>query len=387
MDVILELMTGRILEATLANPFNPEDNEVDVFVEGYKEQQKFLFPEISCILMKSYQNWMSLFQKDTFQEEVKTLIGKTYKVNVSEVKSYPSGFFGLSVQEDTPYRLIFFTTFGAKTRCQTRAVGEILRDEGMISSDSIQKVLEEQNRIKKQLVGEIIAEASNLPQDYIENTLERAKKSIRKLALRVGEILIDAVLVTQVQVKLALTNQEDNKKKKIGKLLVESGFITEDQLLVALAKKFRLQMVDLENMVPNMKALEALPPDVIHRLQVFPTLDKGDRLIVATSQPTDYNIYEHLRFYTGRTIEMVVATSKQISEAIEKYFPKAGTAVDALIGELSVEKEVEDKTTMPKSAKPIHRLLISSTKSLWMPISKALPTFISSPGSASSPFR
>ncbi|MDO9586194.1 MAG: hypothetical protein Q7I93_06925, partial [Syntrophales bacterium] len=78
--------------------------------------------------------------------------------------------------------------------------------------------------------------------------------------------------------------------------------------------------VDLTSIVPDKIALDALSPDVVRRLQVIPVADKKDRLVIATSQPTDYSIYEHLRFYTGRKIEMVVASSKQIAEAIEKYW-------------------------------------------------------------------
>ena len=49
MDIILELMNGRRFEATLAKPFRPEDNDVDVLIEHTREMQKFLFPEICCI--------------------------------------------------------------------------------------------------------------------------------------------------------------------------------------------------------------------------------------------------------------------------------------------------------------------------------------------------
>ena len=344
MDIILELMNGRRFEATLAKPFRPEDNDVDVLIEHTREMQKFLFPEICCILMKSHQNWMFLFQNDTLQEEVTTFTGKTYHVHVSETQPYAPNFFGLTVKEDTPHRLVFFTASGVKIRCQTRGIGEILQAKGVISPDSIQKALEEQKNLKKRLVGEIIADNVNLPQDDIENILAEAKKSGKiPLRVRVGEILIAAGLVTQEQIDTALQDQDGDRKKKIGELLVERGFITEDQLLVALAAKFRLQMVDVATIVPNMKALESLSPDIVHRLQVLPIVDKGDRLVIATSQPTDYSLYEHLRFYTGRRIEMVVATSRQISEAIEKYFPKAESYVEDLIGELSLDQEVDDE--------------------------------------------
>lgn len=61
MDIILELMNGQVLKATLVNPFKPEDNEVDVLIGNTGEKQKFLFPEICCLQMKSYQGWMFLF--------------------------------------------------------------------------------------------------------------------------------------------------------------------------------------------------------------------------------------------------------------------------------------------------------------------------------------
>lgn len=345
MDIILELMNRQIFEATLAIPFKPEENEVDVLIGGTGEKQKFLFPEICCLHMKSYQSWMFLFQKDTLQEEVTTFAGKTYHVHVSETQPYPTGFFGLLVREDTPYRLIFFTSLGVQTRCQTRRVGEILQAKGIISTDSIQKVLEEQKNLKKRLVGEIIADNANMSQDDIEHTLAVTKKS-RKMPprARVGEILIAAGLITQEQVNAALQEQEGNKNKKIGQLLIEHGFVTEDQLLVALAAKFRLKIVDLASIVPNMKALEALSPDIVHRLEVLPVVDKGDRLVIATSQPTDYSLYEHLQFYTGRRIEMVVATSRQIAEAIDRYYPKAESLVDNLIDDLSLDQEVEEES-------------------------------------------
>jgi len=100
-----------------------------------------------------------------------------------------------------------------------------------------------------------------MPQDDIENALTDAKISGKiPPRARVGEILIAAGLVTQEQVNAALQNQDESKKKRIGQLLIEHGFVTEDQLLVALAAKFRLQIVDLSSIVPNMKAIEALSP-------------------------------------------------------------------------------------------------------------------------------
>jgi type II secretory ATPase GspE/PulE/Tfp pilus assembly ATPase PilB-like protein len=389
MDVILELMSGQRLEATLNKPFRPEDEEVDVLIERTREKQKFLLQEICCILIKSPQDWMFLFQKKTVEEEVTTLVGKAYRVHVAEPQPYQTGFFGLLVQEVAQYRLAFFTTRGVKQRCQKLAVGEILQSEGIVSSDSIRQVLKKQEHLKKQLFGEIIADNENLPQDDIETTFEEAKKTGGiPLRVRIGEILIGAGLVTQEQVNKALEHQDGNKKKRIGELLIENGLITENQLLIALARKFRLQMVDLSTMVPNMKAMESLSPEIVHRFQVLPVLDKGDRLVVATSQPTDYTLYEHLRFYTGRRIEMVVATANQISEAIEKYFPKIESSyVEDLIGELSLDHEVQEETDEDKLSESDSQIVNLVNKILMDGYSKGASDIHFEPGFREQPFQ
>ena len=388
MDIILELMSGRRIEATLAKPFRPEDDEIDVLIEGTKETQKFLFQELCSVLIKSHKNWMYLFQKDTVEEKVITFVGKTYHVHVSERQPYQTGFFGLLVEEVTIYRLIFFTAHGVKNRCQTRAVGEILQAEGIISPDSIKEALKKQENLKKRLVGEIIADHTNLHRDEIESTFEEAKKAAEiPFRVRIGEILIAAGLVTQKQVNEALEHQDGNKKKRIGELLIENGSITEDQLLIALAKKFRLQMVDLPSMVPNMKALETLSPDVVHRLQVLPVVDKGDRLVIATSQPTDYSIHEHLRFYTGRRIEMVVATAKHISDAIEKYYPKAESFVEDLIGELSLDQEVEEENEDDRPSESDSQIVNLVNKILMDGYSKGASDIHFEPGLREQPFQ
>lgn len=343
MDIILDLLDGRSLEAKLARPFNPADGEVDVFVEGFKGVQKFLFPEICCVLMKPDQKGMTDTDHGLLQEEVTTRVGKKYQVQISEAQSYPNGFFGLSVEQDMPYRLIFFTSCCLKTRCQKRVVGEILQSKGAITHDSIQNGLEKLQVLKKRKLGSIIRDNVGLPEDAVEEALKEAELSPKKYrGARVGEILISYGLVTKEQVEEALTIKKMNEKKKIGELLIELGYISEENLLAALATKFRVQIVDLIDLVPNMKAIASLPYDVVRRLKVFPVADKGDRLCVATSEPTEYDIEKHLQFYTGRKIEMVIATSKQIAAAIDKYYPETGFVMGDFIGNLTVDLEFED---------------------------------------------
>jgi type II secretory ATPase GspE/PulE/Tfp pilus assembly ATPase PilB-like protein len=342
VDIILDLLDRRKLDAQLMGRFDPDDGEINVLVKGFSETQKFLFPEICAIAMK--YDGQPLFETpgDLVQEEVTTYSDIIYHVYVPEDQSYQTGFFGLTVQQDIPYRMLYFTRAGVKNRCQKRVVGEILQASGLITADSMQIALNEQQLLKQQPIGVIISDTSDLPRSVVEETIRDAMKSKKvPRGSRIGEILVAYGLITQEQVEEALAIKKKNAKKKIGELLIELGYISEENLLAALATKFRIRIVDLPNLVPNMKALEALSYDIVHRLNIFPVADKGDRLSVATSQPTEYEIEEHLRFYTGRKIEMVIATSAQISAAIEKYYPSTTFSIGTLSEDLSVDQEVD----------------------------------------------
>jgi len=342
MDSILDLLDGRSLKGKLIRPLNPADGEIDVVVPGFNGVQKFLFPEICCVLMPNDENGMFHSDNSLLHEEITTYSGKTYHVLVHEEQPHPTGFFGLLVAEDTSCRLIFFTSFGVKTRCQQRVVGEILQAKGLISPDAMQHALNKQQMLKKRRLGAIIRDNVALPKQTIEEALKEAEKSPRiPRGARIGEILVSYGLVTQEQIEEALSIKQKNEKKKIGELLIELGYISEENLLAALATKFRVKIVDLTNLAPNMKAIAALPGDIIRRLNVFPVADRGDRLQVATSEPTEYRIEKHLQLYTGRKIEMVISTSKQIAAAIARYYPETGV-MGEFVSNLYMDLEVEN---------------------------------------------
>jgi type IV pilus assembly protein PilB len=112
--------------------------------------------------------------------------------------------------------------------------------------------------------------------------------------------------------------------KKIDRipLFIESGFISEDQLLSALSTKFRMRFVSLENITPRRKAIDALPGYLIRKLHIFPIDYTDDRLVVATSNPTDSSISNVIRFSSNQKLELVVATSKDIAAATKRYIPE-----------------------------------------------------------------
>ena len=346
-DVILELMDGRREEADLARPFQPAENEIRVKLARNGNTQTFHLSKVCCVMMMPKAHSKTFPSHEQTLEEVITVTGNRYPVAIIKDQQLTSGFYGLSRDLTLPYKLIFFTTHGVKLRQEKRPIGEILEEKGLVTHFSIDKALNEQKILREKRLGDIISEQQDLPHQAIENAIEKANRDGKvSTQMKVGDILIEAGLVTKEQLDKALSMQGSDKKKRIGRLLIDEGVINEAQLLMALAVKFRLPFVDLETVVPTKKALACLPIDVVYGLLVLPLEDDGKRVVVATSEPTDYSIPDSLRFYIKRRIELVVATSVQISRAILKYYPKEEYKLEDFIDGLSedqliIEEEAE----------------------------------------------
>jgi type II secretory ATPase GspE/PulE/Tfp pilus assembly ATPase PilB-like protein len=124
--------------------------------------------------------------------------------------------------------------------------------------------------------------------------------------------------------------------------------VSEDQILSALSTKFGMGFVSLEDITPHQKALCALPGGLIRKLHIFPIKYTDDRLVVATSNPTDSSISNLIRFSTNQKLELVVATSNDIAAAIKRHIPAQEDIMKLISGDndesavVTEEEEPED---------------------------------------------
>jgi len=368
-DILLNFTDNRQKAGILRSPFHPDDETIHVSFSS-NGGQRVPLAGLCSIQMLNKPDSIESSQEMSFLEEVETTAGIQYYVKVLENQTHKSGFYGISTEKDAPYKYIFFPFSGLRARRQNRPLGEILEQKGFITRKDIEIMLREQERLKHRRVGEIIADQNHIQQNRIDQAIEKAKKNSKQNQnLRIGDILVSEGLITQKQLLDALEIQKSDKKKKIGTLLIEKGLVSEDQILSALATKFRLRFIDLEPVEPTDETLESLPKAMVTRLQIFPIDVDTNRIVVATANPTDISIIDTLHFYAHRRVELVVATSAQISKAIETYYLKSDDQVEDIIGEMaedevsSVEDEVDDgdlHETDSKIIKLVNKILIDA---------------------------
>ncbi len=152
---------------------------------------------------------------------------------------------------------------------------------------------------------------------------------------RIGDILIDSGLIDHEQLKVALVEQKISGKK-LGQVVVDLGFISEQEAQRVIGDIFGIKYVDLSRMVPDHEALRLLPEDTARKTPALPLSLEGNTLQIALTEPDNILLLDRLKRLIGNPdIKLVpVATSRQdLLNAIDRFYGFA-LDLDSVIDEL-----------------------------------------------------
>jgi type IV pilus assembly protein PilB len=158
------------------------------------------------------------------------------------------------------------------------------------------------------------------------------------MATKIGEMLLKGNIITPEQLRNALDTQKKTKER-IGSVLVKSGFIKEPELLAFLGRQFNVPVVDLSKYEINAEVVRLLPEEMVQKHLALPINRVGAKLIVAVADPSNMAIIDAIGFKTGYAVELVLASEKDITSAINKFFDQSMDFKD-IISELDEDLEV-----------------------------------------------
>ena len=168
---------------------------------------------------------------------------------------------------------------------------------------------------------------------------------------KLGEVLLDANLITKEQLESALEEKE-RSGKLIGSILVEMNFLAAKDLLQALEIMFRVPSIDLDMIELQTDILKILPAKIAHKYLVIPIAKDEKRLTLAMVNPNDTIVKQDLRAITNLKIRPVVAPEFFIRNALEKYYPMKKEDLSLLS-----LPSIEEKTAIILDRKPITKSL------------------------------
>ena len=141
------------------------------------------------------------------------------------------------------------------------------------------------------------------------------------MRIRIGDLLVKAGVITELQLKAALAEQQQ-WGGKLGDILVRMDFLTEEVLVRALSKQTGIPRADLSG-EPDKRALALVPADTAEEFCLVPLAlkDQGRALLVAMSDPLNISATDHLVSLTGgKKIEPQLAGASAIRHFISRWY-------------------------------------------------------------------
>ena len=123
---------------------------------------------------------------------------------------------------------------------------------------------------------------------------------------------------------------------KVHDEIIKLGYAPPEKVMAVLGKAYRLAVMDLTGMTVPQEVIELLPESVARENTIFPLEEMGSVLRLATSDPTDMELQEKLRFILNRDVEMSLAPRQQIVEAINRHYGLTdGESADSMLQEFT----------------------------------------------------
>ncbi len=162
------------------------------------------------------------------------------------------------------------------------------------------------------------------------DTKELSKKKI-------GEILVELGYVNQDNLFTALI---EAKKTHIplGTILVQRKFVTLDNLKKALSLQQGYDFVDEEKLKINANVIKMLPEDFIKLNKVIPISFEDNTLTIGMINPNDKKVINDIVYLTGIRPRIMLITHYEFNKCVDTYFSQSKRETDQII------KKMEDET-------------------------------------------
>ena len=185
--------------------------------------------------------------------------------------------------------------------------------------------------------------------------------SAEKKPMRLGDLLIDKGFITQDQLRIALIEQK-RQNEPLGKMLVQLGFIAEAVMRDVLGDQLGQESVDLSKAVPDREAIKLIPKMHAERYHLLPIDYDQERKVLTVAMADTFNVValDQTAALLGSEIEIhpILSGESEIETAIDQFYGYE-LSVEGILHELETG-EIDYKSLQSGSdeySQPLVRLV------------------------------
>ena len=156
---------------------------------------------------------------------------------------------------------------------------------------------------------------------------------------RLGELLCEKSYLDDVALERALLQQK-TANKKLGQVLLDSGYISRKQLNETLAHQAGIATADLDDISILPDVISLVPAELVSKYSILPMERRNGQLALAMTDPFETQAIEEVRIVTGCSIRRRYGNPAEMERAILKYY---GSNVARMLENLA-----PDETQLPE---------------------------------------
>lgn len=162
-----------------------------------------------------------------------------------------------------------------------------------------------------------------------------------------GQTLVEKGVISQKQLDEAIHKQQTTMgHRKLGEILVRLGYLSKSHITEGLAEQLGIPIVHLSDREIPERIRNLVEPSIATLYRIIPIGESGDRLIIATADPTNFTALENVERLLERPVEPQLAPVEEIAEALGKYYGLNEHTVESMLSTVSSASTMSTLSTM-----------------------------------------
>lgn len=160
--------------------------------------------------------------------------------------------------------------------------------------------------------------------------------------IRLGDLLVENGMITQQQLDTALAEQKKTGQR-LGRSLVDLGYIDDRALLDFLSRQLQLPFIDLRHYPLQPELVRRLPETLSRRFRAIVLEDKDGSYLVGQADPTDLFAQDEIARILQRPIRVAVVREADLLAAFDTMFRRTDeiSSIAEQLGEELAESDID----------------------------------------------
>jgi MSHA biogenesis protein MshE len=141
----------------------------------------------------------------------------------------------------------------------------------------------------------------------------------RAVKIRLGDVMVAQKVITAEQLAQAL-EQQKRSGRRLGRILVEGGLCSEEQIAAAVARQLGIPHVNLKFYNVNNETVRRLPESQARRFRAIVLEDRRTKYLVGMADPSDLFAQDELQRALKRPLEIAAVSDGELLAAIDRIY-------------------------------------------------------------------